>query len=142
MSSHDRIGVHLNVNSNAHVIINDAQEGGEGGGEVGVSDGIASARNVNSSANNSRQFDPNRLRIPDGHKFHGALVSNPFGSHGWSVRVGRTIFLGRMQRRLADGNAVRDLGSLSRILSLYGPHWDVSLSQIFCLRRKSTRSCC
>jgi hypothetical protein len=33
------------------------------------------------------------------------------------------MFMGRMQRRLADGIAVRDLGSLSRILSLYGSHW-------------------
>jgi hypothetical protein len=95
MSSHDRVGVHLNVNSNAHVIINDAQEGGEGGGKVGVSDGIASARNGNSSANNSRQFDSKRLRIPDGHNFmahsfpaHLALMAGQFGWAGRYFRVG------------------------------------------------------
>jgi hypothetical protein len=62
-------------------------------------------KNENSSANNSHQLDS---------KSAYSLVPSPFGSHGWSVWVGW------MQRRLADGAPARDcasLGSVSRNLS-------------------------
>jgi hypothetical protein len=56
---------------------------------------MASARNVNSSANNSHQFDSKRLRIPDGHDFmahsfpaHLALMAGQFGWAGRCLWVG------------------------------------------------------